>query len=108
MIAGFLTFLIMICIAVVIPLTLGYFFKSPWVSILGMLAGVTYLGASDQFRLVTTCESKKVVEVGGCGRFGDCRVALEDGTLAYAKYPIAGYPSRICTTTEKSVWWEFK
>jgi hypothetical protein len=57
--------------------------------VLGMLLGVlACLATGCSFK--TDCYGPKIAEVGGCSKYGECKVRLEDGTVRNAYMPIRG------------------
>lgn len=101
-----MTELIMISIMVLIPAILGILTRSAGVFGLLMVLGTVYLMQSDTNRRENICVDKKVIQVGGCSRYGDCRVLNDDGTDGFARMPLAGMISSECHTKENPVWWD--
>lgn len=84
----------------------GILCRSFGLATLCMIIGTAYLCFSDDARRVETCEDKTVISVGGCNRYGTCRVGNSDGSDGYARFPLVDRVSVECNTVIGPVWWD--
>lgn len=74
-----------------------------WIAI--VFGSVWFYSAHTEYDV---CEKGKVVSIGGCGRYGECKVKLESGTIGQTSYPLMGEVSEVCAHKTHPFAWSTK
>lgn len=90
----------------IVPLIIGVLCRSFNIGAFLMIVTVIYAAVADENRFENHCSTKMVKAIGGCGRYGKCRVEFADGSDGMVDYPLVGHEEQACTTVKHPIWFD--